>query len=100
MKSLFMDAWHLYCTATSHALEHIMTTASNLTFNSYNETSYFANVGRAARGLIAALLAHKPAAAAPVQRSKPQATLFELASRPDANMPNLMTELHFMASRG
>ena len=95
-----MDAWHLYCTATSHALEHIMTTASNLTFNSYNKTSYFANVGRAARGLIAALLAHKPAAAAPVQRSKPQATLFELASRPDANMPNLMTELHFMASRG
>ncbi|KQV90587.1 hypothetical protein ASD15_00395 [Massilia sp. Root351] len=80
-------------------MEHIMTTASNLTFNSYNETSYFANVGRAARGLMAALLAHKPAAA-PVQRSKPQATLFELASRPDANMPNLMTELHFMASRG
>lgn len=79
-----------------------MTTASNLTFNSYNETTYFANVGRAARGLMAALLAHKPAAAAaaPVQRSKPQATLFELASRPDANMPNLMTELHFMASRG
>jgi hypothetical protein len=76
-----------------------MTTASNLTFNSYNETTYFANVGRAVRGLIAALLAQKPAAA-PVQRSKPQATLFELASRPDANMPNLMTELHFMASRG
>lgn len=76
-----------------------MSTASNLTFNSYNETSYITNVGRAARGLIAALLAQKPAAA-PVQRSKPQATLFELASRPDANMPNLMNELHFMASRG
>lgn len=94
-----MDARHLYCTATSHTLEHIMTTASNLTFNSYNETNYFANVGRAARGLIAALLARKPAAVA-VQRSTPQPTLFELASRPDANMPNLMTELHFMASRG
>ena len=76
-----------------------MTTASNLTFNSYNETNYFANVGRAARGLIAALVARKPAAVA-VQRSTPQPTLFELASRPDANMPNLMTELHFMASRG
>ena len=94
-----MDARHLYCTATSHTLEHIMTTASNLTFNSYNETNYFANVGRAARGLVAALLARKPAAVA-VQRSTPQPTLFELASRPDANMPNLMTELHFMASRG
>lgn len=75
-----------------------MTTASTLSFSNYNETSYFANVGRAARGLIAALLAHKPAAAAPAQRSKE--TLFELASRPGADMPNLMTELRFMASRG
>ncbi len=77
-----------------------MTTASTLTFSNYNETSYIANVGRAARGLIAALLATKPAAAAPVQCSIPKETLFELASRPGTDMPNLMTELHFMASRG
>lgn len=79
-----------------------MTTASNLTFGAYSETSYFANVGRAARGLIAALLAQKPAAAAaaPVQRSKPLETLFELANRQEAPSRNLMAELHFMASRG
>jgi hypothetical protein len=76
-----------------------MSTASNLTFDSFPQNSYFTNVGRAARGLVAALLAQKPAAA-PVQRSTPQPTLFELASRPQANMPNLMNELHFMASRG
>lgn len=77
-----------------------MSTANTLSFSNYKETSYFANVGRAARGLIAALLATRPAAAAPAHCSLPQETLFELASRPGTDMPNLMTELRFMASRG
>lgn len=76
-----------------------MSTTSNLTFDSFEQTSYFTNVGRAVRGLIAALLAKQPGAAT-VVRSAPQPTLFELASRPQDNMPNLMNELHFMASRG
>lgn len=94
-----------------------MTTASHLTFDSYSNTSYFANVGRAARGLIAALMAHKPAAApaassaaaetapamsASAQRRKAAslATLYELARREDSLSPNLAAELRFMASRG
>ena len=91
-----------------------MTTASHLTFDSYSDTSYFANVGRAARGLIAALMAQKPAAAveavteaapamsASAQRRKAAslATLYELARREDSLSPNLAAELRFMASRG
>jgi hypothetical protein len=103
MKILFMGVGHLYCTATSHTLEHIMTTASNLTFSNHNETSYFANVGRAARGLIVALLAHKPRPVAVVaQRNKQQdlRTLFEMASSQESLSPNLAAELRFMASRG
>lgn len=80
-----------------------MTTASNLTFNQHNETSYFANVGRAARGLMVALLARKPRPAAVVsQRSKQQdlRTLFEMASSQESLSPNLAAELRIMAARG
>lgn len=80
-----------------------MTTASNLTFSNHNETSYFANVGRAARGLIVALLARKQRSAAVVSqraRQRDLRTLFELASSQESLSPNLAAELRIIALRG
>lgn len=80
-----------------------MTTASNLTFSNHNETSYFANVGRAARALLAALLARKQRPAAAVSKRSRQRdlrTLFELASSQESLSPNLAAELRIIALRG
>jgi hypothetical protein len=76
---------------------------TTLTYDSCAESSYFANIGCAARNLLAALLARKPKQTAEVsQRSKLKdtQTLFQMADQYQAFSPNLASELRFMASRG
>jgi hypothetical protein len=63
--------------------------------------SYGANVGRAFRSLLAALLAVKPSGqAAPAAKLRDQLALFRLARDYEALSPNLAAELRFIASRG
>ncbi|MGH8807799.1 MAG: hypothetical protein ACREX0_07975 [Noviherbaspirillum sp.] len=76
-----------------------------------NGLSYAENVGRAARGLLAALLAVKPqadvaatASAAPAAKGKVRGDLslyelYRLAGSYDSLMPNLAQELRAIASR-
>jgi hypothetical protein len=76
---------------------------TTLTYDSCAESSYFANIGCAARNLLAALLAREPKPAADVsQRSKlkDMQSLFQMADQYQAFSPNLAAELRFMASRG
>lgn len=63
--------------------------------------SYTANVGRAFRSLLAALLSVKSAPqAAPAARLRDQLALFRLARDYEALSPNLAAELRSLASRG
>jgi hypothetical protein len=69
--------------------------------SSDNDLSYGANVGRAFRSLLAALLAVKPAReVAPAATLRDQMALFRLARDYEALSPNLAAELRFIASRG
>ena len=69
--------------------------------SSDNGLSYGANVGRAFRSLLAALLAVKPARkTAPAAKLRDQLALFRLARDYEALSPNLAAELRFIASRG
>ena len=69
--------------------------------SSGNGLSYGANVGRAFRSLLAALLAVKPSQqAAPAAKLRDQLALYRLARDYEALSPNLATELRFIASRG
>ena len=66
-----------------------------------NGLSYGANVGRALRSLLAALLAVKPAEqAARGAKLRDQLALFRLARDYEALSPNLAAELRFIAARG
>jgi hypothetical protein len=76
---------------------------TTLTYDSCAESSYFANIGCAARNLLAALPARQPKPAAEVsQRSKLKnlEMMFQMADQYQAFSPNLAAELRFMASRG
>lgn len=77
---------------------------SSIAFPQYSSNdglSYGANVGRAFRSLLAALLAVKPARdAAPAATLRDQMALFRLARDYEALSPNLAAELRFIASRG
>lgn len=74
-----------------------------------NASGYLGNVARAARGLLAALLAVSPeqAEAAPsvqavahsASRVKDVATLYRMARQYDSVMPNLASELRSFAAR-
>jgi hypothetical protein len=69
--------------------------------SSGNGLSYGANVGRAFRSLLAALLAVKPSEqAAPAANLRDRLALFRLARDYEALSPNLAAELRFIASRG
>jgi hypothetical protein len=69
--------------------------------SSSNGLSYGANVGRAFRSLLAALLVVKPSGqAAPAAKLRDQLALFRLARDYEALSPNLAAELRFIASRG
>ena len=69
--------------------------------SSDNGLSYGANVGRAFRSLLAALLAVKPSEqAAPAKKLRDQLALFRLARDYEALSPNLAAELRFIAARG
>jgi hypothetical protein len=69
--------------------------------SSDNGLSYGANVGRAFRSLLAALLAVKPSEqAAPAAKLRDQLALFRLARDYEALSPNLAAELRFIAARG
>ncbi|MFS0753236.1 hypothetical protein ABC383_00865 [Noviherbaspirillum sp. 1P10PC] len=66
-----------------------------------NGLSYGANVGRAFRSLLAALLAVKPSEqAAPAAKLRDQLALFRMARDYEALSPNLAAELRFIAARG
>lgn len=76
---------------------------TTLTYDTCAESSYFSNIGCAARNLMAAVLARKPKQTAEVsQRSKLKnlEMLFQMADQHQAFSPNLAAELRFMASRG
>lgn len=69
--------------------------------SSDNGLSYGANVGRAFRSLLAALLAVQPSkVAAPAAKLRDQLALFRLARDYEALSPNLAAELRSIASRG
>lgn len=69
--------------------------------SSNHGSSYGANVGRAFRSLLAALLAVKPAGqAAPAAKLRDQLALFRLARDYEALSPNLAAELRSIAGRG
>ncbi|MFL6720098.1 MAG: hypothetical protein ACJ8G3_27430 [Burkholderiaceae bacterium] len=69
--------------------------------SSDNGLSYGANVGRAFRTLLAALLAVQPAKeASPATKLRDRLALFRLARDYEALSPNLAAELRFIASRG
>ena len=70
-------------------------------YSSNDGLSYGANVGRAFRSLLAALLAVKPAGqASPAAKLRDQLALFRLARDYEALSPNLAAELRFIAARG
>lgn len=79
---------------------------STLTSTYSNDTGYFSNLGRAARAFIGALVAAKPVAApaavdAPARPSRRDIALLNSeAAKYEKLMPNLASELRFLASRG
>lgn len=86
-----------------------MTTIASSSYS--NDTGYFHNLGLAARGFLGALLASKPYQASASTASvtderyvRPSnrdiALLTSEAARYEKLMPNLASELRFMASRG
>ena len=77
------------------------------TYSSDSHDGYFSNLGRATRAFIGALLASKPyvqAAATEPRYTRPSkhdiALLNSEAARYEHLMPNLASELRFLASRG
>lgn len=84
--------------------------ASNntLNYNDFGNAGYIANVSAAARGLLQAVFAVKPRAAATaaeqvVSQRNTEASvswLKRLADDCERHSPSLSAELHFMASRG
>lgn len=64
-------------------------------------SGYAANVGRAFRSLLAALLAVKPQASVKARASvRNQLAVFRMARQYEGLSPNLAAELRFIASRG
>ncbi len=79
----------------------------SLSYHDYDNTSYTSNVAAAARGLLQALFAVQPRAAAAdgavvSRRNKQDSRTLLLRSADDyeRHSPNLSAELRFMASRG
>jgi hypothetical protein len=78
------------------------------TYSSDSHDGYFSNLGRATRAFLGALLASKPviqaAAATEPRYTRPSkhdiALLNSEAARYEHLMPNLASELRFLASRG
>jgi hypothetical protein len=80
--------------------------AATITSTSSIGLSYTQNVGRAARALLAALLAVNARPATPAKRALDRdrelslRELYRLAAGYDSVMPNLAQELRYIASRG
>jgi hypothetical protein len=95
----------LYCTASTQNKEHEMTSSAfAISPTSSPDRGYAANLGLAARGFLAALLAVKPAqpaatrAASPRERARARAELNRLAAEYESLCPNLSRELEYFAS--
>ena len=87
------------------------TIAVNLSDRAHSANTYASNVGLTARAFLAALLAVKPhqsAEAAAVRKEVASArtkrpgmlALYRMANQYDSVMPNLYSEMCFLASRG
>ena len=79
------------------------------TYSSDSHDGYFSNLGRATRAFLGALLASKPYAETTATAEEPRYTrpskhdialLNSEATRYEQLMPNLASELRFLASRG
>ncbi|MBB3119884.1 hypothetical protein [Pseudoduganella violacea] len=84
-----------------------MSTATNITFNTYQDRSYVANVAHAARNLLRALFAVQPARAAAAKDemisrdlARDRAALLSMARDFEAFSPSQAAELRYLASRG
>lgn len=79
------------------------------TYSTDSHDGYFSNLGRATRAFLGALLASKPVVQAAAATDEPRyarpsqrdiALLNSEAARYEHLMPNLASELRFLASRG